>query len=216
MENENEMRFEPKHVVNGFQFNAGNVRLMAYALDLTRLGAKLGPDFWEKHIISDQEEQDIMMKLKVKGTVIHSRNFDIFESLERCRLNAAIVLDALYSGFNQYADALHRVISNNEMPVASLKTVGAEYFTRTVSTSDFELCTRSQAAMLVDYEPIVIEVDRDNFVLSGNWHAISFADAESRLQLYHKWLFNHTLTTFRMKQILNLHLRTAYPESFGG
>ncbi|QYW04702.1 hypothetical protein MPK74_gp034 [Erwinia phage pEa_SNUABM_7] len=245
MEHEENIADRPDVIVNGFQFNDANTKLLAYALNLHRLGAKIGPEFWTQHIISDVVEQSddgfdklagvdeparpitssdlLMHQLTVVGPVITRRDFCLFDSLEKCRNDAAIVLEALSRGLLHMHGSMIEIwaiIADNpvkvltEKQMTSLGRATLRYLTSSAKLDEQDERV-SVATVHADSEPVLIHVPTtpvDQYVFSGSWtHVSHLGPRADKLRL---WYYNHQLTRFRMQQLLNIFLTLDFPEKF--
>lgn len=219
----------PDNIVNGFQFNSTNAKLMAYALNLRRLGAEIGMDFWSSHIIDDAEGRGpqptdmLLHQLKTDGPIITRRNFSIFDSHERCLKDAAVILRALELGLSHIHGALIEIWAltygepQQRLSDKQIEDLGRGALRYLTSRSNFEDSDVrvSSATVRSDSEPVLIRVPhhpRDQYVFSGSWTYIRHLGP--RAEMLGKWHMNHQLTEFRMKQLLNIYLTKFHPEKF--
>ena len=229
MEQEQDLRDLPQHIVNGFSFREGSAQLLSFALDVVRLGGTIDESFWEDRIVENLNKIDLMSVVHITGPVIDRRQFDLFESLERCRKNAHVVLEALIYGLDLLMreletafleeDGASTLIRRNKTNMFSRELI--KYLTRPAEEKDILMLHtyRRQAASLCDAEPVVLGIHSSNshqFVWNGDWRAYLTQPLEMRKMHFSSWHHNHALTEHRMKEMLNAYLYNKFPEQFGG
>lgn len=229
MEQEQNPLDMPVHIVNGFQFRERSAKLMAYALDMKRLGATIDANFWDTRILDDDQNIDMVQRLSTTGPVIDRRGFDLFESTDRCRRNAAIVFDALIYGFDLMMQEFREAfleesgvspwIDRHNTNMFSRELL--QYLTRPAEESDLlDLPTyRRQAAVLCDVEPVLLTLRVHNeiqYVWNGEWRALTNAPIETRRRQCVNWYYNHAFTIHRLRHMLSRYLYHKFPEQFGG
>lgn len=227
MEQEQDMSQNPKHIINGFSFREGSAQLMAFALDVVRLGGKIEESFWTDHIVENLKELDLMDNLHITGPIIDRGQFDIFESLEQCRKNAHVLLDALMYSFDLMMEELRtsfcseervsQFIAHNKQNMFSRDLRG--YLTRPVQESDLHLvhAYRRRAIALNDAEPVLLHIggtDSHQWVWNGEWRALLGASEETRMRQFQTWYYNHAFTEHRLKALVNHYLHYKFPEHF--
>ncbi|QZE57908.1 hypothetical protein MPK70_gp032 [Erwinia phage pEa_SNUABM_33] len=229
MEQEQDLRDLPQHIVNGFSFRDGSAQLMSFALDVVRLGGRIDESFWEDRIVEDPNKIDLMSVIHITGPVIGRRQFDLFESLETCRKNAHVVLGALIYGLDLLMRELKTAflreegaftrIRHNETNMFSRELIS--YLTRPAEEKDILMLHtyRRQSASLCDAEPVLFGIHSSGgsqFVWNGDWRAYLKQPLEMRKMHLSSWHHNHALTEHRMKEMLNAYLYNKFPEQFGG
>lgn len=223
MKQEQDMRDMPVHIVNGFQFSANSAHLMSYALDMARLGGKIGPDFWEAHIVENVNKVSISQTMLISGPIIRAKDFSIFDSIEQCRKEAHIVFEALLYGFDNLMQEFRTALLDE----AIAKPVRGEHFsaellsylTCCAEESDMQLLDsyRRQSCALVDAEPVVLRLrlpGNAQYLWNGEWRALCKSTDEYRSQHFQSWYYNHALTKHRMQAMSNSYLYTKHPEHF--
>lgn len=215
---ENDLRTDHCSIINGFQFNKENAELMAFALDIKRLGGRITREYFDCRILEDDADKDFVDQLIISGPRIRRRQFDLFESRERCVDNALIILHALNDALDTIVDQLKMLISGrhtfddlhaNALAYLSL-TAGANF-------NDVLNIRRLQSAVMYDFEPVLIRVrstHETQYVLSGESHHWSFLETTERVHRIRQWKVNHGITQRRMQESLNLYLYTTFPERF--
>lgn len=226
---EQDLRDLPVHIVNGFQFREESVDLMAFALDVVRLGGKIDESFWEDHIVEDLKKINLMDTIHITGPIIGRAQFDLFEPLERCHKNAHVLLEALIYGFDLLMQELNKAfleeggashfIRRNKTNMFSRELI--QYLTRPAEEKDIQLlhAYRRQAAALCDAEPVVLGVrtsTSSQFVWNGEWRAMLTQPEEVRQRFLANWYYNHALTEQRLKAMVSAYLHDKFPEQFGG
>lgn len=222
---EQDMRDMPVHIVNGFQFNEASAQLMSYALDMARLGATIDEDFWETRIFEDDAEFDVTGLFTTSGPLIHRRDFDMFETVERCRKNAAVLFEGLMYGFDRLMGELRSALDldkgfPSQRDVNKFSAELIQYLTRSAEDSDLLLLerTRAQAASRYDAEPMLLALrvkDNTQYVWNGEWRATCNAERDVRRMQYASWYFNHALTIHRLRSLTSAYLYNKFPEHFG-
>ena len=224
---EQEMKDMPVHIVNGFHFNDSTVHLMSYALDMARLGATIGPDFWEAHIVENVGRVSMSDTLLISGPIIRAKDFSIFDTIEQSRKDAQVVFEALLYGFDTLMQEFRESICGDapHRPRTSMmhgKDFSSEllaYLSRPAEESDMQFLEsyRRQSCALVDAEPVVLAVRIPNntqYVWNGEWRALCKSVQEVRDQHFSSWYYNHAFTMHRMQAMSNCYLYTKHPEHF--
>lgn len=226
---EQDLRNMPQHIVNGFSFREGSAKLMSFALDVVRLGGKIEESFWEDHLVEDLNKIDLRSLVHITGPVIDRCQFDLFESLERCRKNAHVLLEAIIYGYDLLIqeletafleeDGASRFIRRNKTNMFSRELI--QYLTRPAEEKDILMlhAYRRQSAGLCDAEPVLLGIrttDSNQFVWNGEWRALLTLPLETRKHHLNNWYYNHALTEHRMKAMISAYLHHKFPEQFGG
>ncbi|QZE56229.1 hypothetical protein pEaSNUABM40_00032 [Erwinia phage pEa_SNUABM_40] len=225
---EQNMQDMPVHIINGFQFNKKSAALFGYALDLVRLGAEIDESFWIDHIRPQDEKADLMHTISISGPVIRHREFDLFDSLDKCRRNAHIILEGLIDGMSTICSELETAFLAEDGPSLHIcksnqnmfRNETLQYLTRPAEEQDILLCAagRRQAAQLYDTESVLLAIrgieSSWQYVWNGEWRALLASDEETRSTHFRRWYYNHVLTIHRLRHALSCHLYTVYPEHF--
>lgn len=224
---EQEMKDMPVHIVNGFQFSDNSTHLLSYALDMARLGASIGPDFWEAHIVENVGKVSLTDTLNISGPIIRAKDFSIFDSIEQCRKDAQVIFESLLYGFDtlmqEFREALVEDVAHTshtgKSNSRSLSSELLSYLSRAPHESDMLLLDsyRRQACALVDAEPVLMSLRLPGSIQypwNGEWCALTKAGEEIRSHQFYMWYYNHAFTKHRMQAMSNCYLYTKHPEHF--
>ncbi len=217
-----------RDIINGFQLGDAAAKLLGYALDMQRLGAVIDDRFWDAHLVEIDSPDSAMDFMHVSGPIIRHKHFDLFESLETNRKNAAIILEALQSGFELICGELENVFlaedledeDTNPLNLDVLSAHACRYLNRPAEEKDLLEWDsyRRQSAILCDVEPVLYTMRThagNQHLWNGEWRALIYSDWARRNQHYRNWRFNHVFTSHRLRLMLTRHLYATYPESFG-
>lgn len=224
MEQEQDLRDMPQHIVNGFSFNESSAKLMAYALDMTRVGANIDQEFWDTRIVDNGHKPDMVSIITTSGPLLARHKFDMFESLERCRSNAPIVFDAVLHGYTLLMKELAaEFLSDSDTIRIDLSGFSHElrqYLLRPAEEKDLrQLETyRVQSAVMYDSTPVLLSLsgNKTQYVWNGEWAAMRLAPMSDRTHFFNMWKFNHAFTLHRLRQLTTAYLYNKFPEQFGG
>lgn len=222
-----EMKDMPLHIVNGFQFSDSSAHLMSYALDMVRLGGKIGPDFWKAHIVENVGKVSMSETMLISGPIIRAKDFSIFDNIDQCRKDAQVVFEALLYGFDNLMQEFRTAFVGEashtpQSTPLSKDRFSAEmysYLTRCAEESDMQLLDvyRRQSCALVDAEPVIMRLrlpGNTQYLWNGEWRAHCKSPEEVRAQHFNAWYYNHAITKHRMQAMSNNYLYTKHPEHF--
>ncbi|AWY08308.1 hypothetical protein HOT49_gp028 [Erwinia phage vB_EamM_Alexandra] len=224
---EQEMKDMPVHIVNGFQFSDNSAHLLSYALDMARLGGKIGPEFWETHIVENVGKTSMSDIMLISGPVIRAKDFSMFDNIEQCCKDAQVVFEALLYGFDTLMQEFRTAFVDEapHKPCASMLVSKAfsnellSYLTRPAEEGDMELLDvyRRQACALVDGEPVIMRLrlpGNTQYLWNGEWRAHCKSVEDVRAQHFNSWYYNHAFTKHRMQALSNSYLYTKHSEHF--
>ncbi|QZE58586.1 hypothetical protein pEaSNUABM28_00029 [Erwinia phage pEa_SNUABM_28] len=225
---EQEMKDKPLHIINGFQLNEHTTKLFAYALDLVRLGANIDESFWIDRIVADDYKAEITDLLSITGPRISRRHFDLFETLETCRRNAHIILEALIDGMSTICTELEEAFMAEDGGTPLIRRAKQnmfrnetiQYLLRPAEEKDIHNCPtyRKIAAGLYDAEPVLLAIrgnsSETKYVWNGEWRALLGVSEADRQVHYRRWYYNHALTIHRLRDMITCHLYTVYADHF--